>query len=138
MYPLDRIKMSRILDFLRGLVSPQQNPNKRQKQQLLQAAGPHPSSGAAAALADALARDVRAIETGSADPALKKAVMQKAKQIAALVGGNEMIIPGYAVAVSFNTISGFLVGWGEISSFSGCKGFWLYPNLGGGGTEGER
>lgn len=60
------------------------------------AAGP-PS---ASVLADGLLRDIQALEAGSQDPTLKKKIMGKAKGIIQQVGGNEMIIPQYAVTVS--------------------------------------
>jgi len=50
-------------------------------------------------LADALAADVKALEAPNADPALKKAVLGKAKKLIQEIGGTEMIIPGYAVAM---------------------------------------
>ncbi|KAK5655126.1 hypothetical protein OQA88_6025 [Cercophora sp. LCS_1] len=50
-------------------------------------------------IADALARDVHAFDAGATDPQLKKGILQKAKRILQQVGGPEMIIPGYAVAM---------------------------------------
>lgn len=52
-------------------------------------------------IADALARDVHALDAGVTDPKLKKGILMKAKRILQQVGGPEMIIPNYAVAVCF-------------------------------------
>lgn len=56
---------------------------------------------ATTALADSLAKDVAALESGKADPALKKAVMGKAKKLIQEIGGVDAIIGGYAVSVRF-------------------------------------
>jgi len=82
--------MKAIIDYLLSFLSPQK-PER-------------PSD--ATLLAEALLKDVRALEAGGKDPALKKGVLQKAKKIAGLIGGTEMIIPGYAV-----TVSGFIFLW---------------------------
>lgn len=76
--------MKAVIDFVLSLLLPQK-PDR-------------PSD--ATVVAEALARDVRSLEAGSKDPTLKKSVLQKAKQVAALVGGTETIIPGYAVTAS--------------------------------------
>jgi hypothetical protein len=75
--------MKSIIDFILSLVSPAKAAPK----------------SATAALADALAKDVLAFESGNKDPALKKGIMQKAKRLAGEVGGTEMIVPAYAAAV---------------------------------------
>jgi hypothetical protein len=74
--------MKSIIDFILSLVSPAKatktTPNTE--------------------LADALARDVQALESGG-DPALKKKILQQAKRLAGQIGGPEMIVPQYAAAV---------------------------------------
>ena len=81
--------MKAIFDFLLSLVSPAKVVRQT----------------STTALADALARDVQALESGDSNPGLKKSVLQKAKQIISQVGGTEMIIPGYAVVVSLTPSS---------------------------------
>lgn len=51
------------------------------------------------ALAEALANEIKTLGGGGNDGMIKKGILQKAKQIAGMVGGTEMIIPGYAVAM---------------------------------------
>jgi hypothetical protein len=75
--------MKSIIDFILSLVS----PAKALK------------STPTTELADALAKDVQALESGG-DPALKKKILQQAKRLAGQIGGPEMIVPQYAAAVS--------------------------------------
>jgi hypothetical protein len=54
---------------------------------------------ATSALADSIAKDVLALESGKADPMAKKAIMGKAKKLIQEIGGPDAIIGGYAVTM---------------------------------------
>lgn len=110
--------MKSIIDFILSLVSPAKatktTPNTE--------------------LADALARDVQALESGG-DPALKKKILQQAKRLAGQVGGPEMIVPQYAAAMAeigatymfmewklFDRIpTGSSISYKELASFVGAE-----------------
>ncbi len=71
---------------------------------------PKPASGGppkVVALAESLTADIKTLGTGGNDGLIKKGILQKAKQIAAQIGGVEMVIPQYAVAVSLGLLTWF-------------------------------